>query len=206
MGVYKELFNNYEDIKAKYFTSKMSLLELGDQDILYNAPHTKFRDQEQQHYSKWVSIDLHNRAGVTIQDLADTTNSIGQWDIVTNFGTSEHVEPEQGHYNCWVNVHRWTKLQGYSMHDLPETNSWLGHCRFYYDLAFFSSFEKIGYQIIQLTQIPYPEQGNLIFCFMKKVKEVGFFDYETFSKMIIVDTGNNSGVVAPENNPKNLTF
>ncbi len=206
MGVYRDLFDNYSSAKAKYFTPEMSLLELGDQDIIFNDVYSKFRDKERSYYKKWASLDLHDRAGVTALDLADVSSDIGQWDIITNFGTSEHVEPEQGHYNCWLNIHRWTKVQGYSMHDLPEVGSWPNHCRYYYNLDFFNSFTDIGYEILHTTQVPYPQQGNLVFCLMKKIKEVDFFDYNAFNKLISIDTNVNSATIASENNPKNLKF
>lgn len=206
MGVYKELFDNYTNLKVKYFSTEMSLLELGDQDMIFDSGYSKLRDCEQSYYSKWTSLDLHNRPGVFIQDLADLSNNVGQWDVVTNFGTSEHVEPEQGHYNCWKNIHTWTKVGGYSVHDVPEAGSWPGHCRFYYSFEFFNEFRKIGYEILELKQVPYPQQGNLIFCCLKKVKETEFFNYTTFTSLITTDYNTDSNLVASENNPKNLTF
>ncbi len=206
MGVYKELYDRYLEVKTKHFTPQMTLLELGDQDILFEGPASKFRELEQSYYKQWASLDLHDRPGVTLKDLSILENDLGQWDVLTNFGTSEHVEPELGHYNCWKNIHNWTVVSGYAMHDVPEAGSWPGHCRFRYSLDFFNEFKEIGYEITELVQVPYPQQGNLIFCCMKKIKEVEFFDYAVFNSLIAADYDTDWNLIASENNPKNLTF
>lgn len=185
----------------------MEFLEIGDQDIIFGENRgRKMRDLEGSYYSKWESIDLHKRSGVTIKDLSIEHTDEYLWDIVSNFGTSEHVEPKTGHYNCWKNIHEWTKIGGYSIHEIPEIGSWKDHCRFYYDFDFFRKFEKIGYIIIDLCHIEYEKNGNLIFCLMKKLEEKSFFAPIEFDSMVKIEEGTSSSVIASENNPKGLIF
>lgn len=207
MGVSNSLYIKYPEAKEKYFTHEMTFLEIGDQDIIFGENSgRKMRDIEKSFYQKWETIDLHERKGVTIRDLSVEKEESYLWDIVSNFGTSEHVEPEDGHYICWKNIHKWTKLGGYSIHEIPEVLSWKNHCRFYYDLNFFISFGSIGYEIIDLSLINYKGNGNLVFCLMKKIEEKNFFSAEIFKGIIKVDEGVSSIVIAPENNPKSLVF
>lgn len=208
MGVSSLLYEKYLSVKESHFSESMEFLEIGDQDVIFGENRgRKMRDLEGSYYSKWESIDLHEREGVIIKDLSIGHNDeYLKWDVVSNFGTSEHVEPEIGHYNCWKNIHDWTKIGGYSIHEIPEVGSWKGHCRFYYDLDFFKRFEKIGYAIIDLCQIEYEKNGNLVFCLMKKITEKPFFDIAEFNDIITIDGDTTSSIVASENNPKGLTF
>lgn len=207
MGVSNPLYIKYLEAREKYFTHEMELLEIGDQDIIFGENSgRKMRDIEKSFYQKWETIDLHQREGVTIRDLSVEKEESYSWDIVSNFGTSEHVEPEEGHYICWKNIHKWTKLGGYSIHEIPESGSWKNHCRFYYDLNFFRSFESVGYEIIDLCQINYKGNGNLVFCLMKKNEERDFFSTEIFKGIIKIEEGVSSTTIAAENNPKGLVF
>ena len=207
MGVSNLLYEKYLTVKENYFSERMEFLEIGDQDIIFGENKgRKMRDLERPYYSKWESIDLHKREGVTIKDLSVEHTEEYLWDIVSNFGTSEHVEPKTGHYNCWKNIHGWTKIGGYSIHEIPEIGSWKDHCRFYYDFDFFRKFEKIGYTIIDLCHIKYEKNGNLIFCLMKKLDEKSFFEPTEFDSMVKIEEGTSSSVIASENNPKGLIF
>jgi len=207
MGVSNLLYEKYLLIKEKHFSEDMEFLEIGDQDVIFGENKgRKMRDIEGPYYTKWESVDLHKREGVTIKDLSVEHTDEYLWDVISNFGTSEHVEPKKGHYNCWKNIHMWTKIGGYSIHEIPEIGSWKGHCRFYYDFDFFKNFEKIGYVIIDLCQIEYENNGNLVFCLMKKVKKKSFFNQVEFDDMVKIDEGTTSLIVASENNPKGLTF
>jgi hypothetical protein len=207
MGVSNLLYEKYLSVKDEHFSGSMEFLEIGDQDIIFGENKgRKMRHLEGSYYSKWESIDLHKREGVTIKDLSIEHPEEYLWDIVSNFGTSEHVEPKTGHYNCWKNIHEWTKIGGYSIHEIPEIGSWKGHCRYYYDFDFFKNFEKIGYDIIDLFHIEYEKNGNLIFCLMKKIEEKEFFDLDEFNDSVKVDEGTTSSIISSENNPKGLTF
>jgi hypothetical protein len=207
MGVSSLLYEKYLHIKKSLFSKEMGFLEIGDQDIIFGEDNgKKMRNLEANDYSEWESFDLHERNGVTIKDLSIECTNDYSWDIVSNFGTSEHVEPEIGHYNCWKNMHKWTKVGGYSVHEIPEVGSWKDHCRFYYDFDFFKNFQKIGYSIIDLCHMEYEKNGNLIFCLMRKNEEKSFFTPEEFNGMVKINKETSSLVIAPENNPKGLTF
>jgi hypothetical protein len=207
MGVSNLLYEKYLSIKENYFSEDMEFLEIGDQDIIFGENKgRKMRHLEGSYYSKWESIDLHKREGVTIKDLSIEHKDEYKWDIISNFGTSEHVEPQKGHYNCWKNIHAWTKIGGYAIHEIPEIGSWKDHCRFYYDFDFFKNFEKIGYRIIDLCHIEYEGNGNLVFCLMEKMEKKPFFSCIEFDNMVKINEDTTSSVIASENNPKGLIF
>lgn len=207
MGVSNKLYKKIQQFKSDHTTSNLDLLELGDQDIIFGEHNNKkLRDIENFHFNKYISIDLHNREDVLLKDLSIIDDEFKQWDIITNFGTSEHVEPEIGHYNCWVNIHKWTKLNGFSIHEIPEVGHWKNHCRYFYNENFFNNFTSIGYEIIENSTIFYEGNGDLRFCILKKIKDVDFFDINTFNSLINIDYSINSLIIANQNNPKNLIF
>jgi hypothetical protein len=207
MGVSKLAFDKFKEFKGKYFNSHMKLLELGDQDVIFEPYfNLKMRELEGKNFKKWASYDLHSRSGVTIKDLSIVAEDTNKWDIITNFGTSEHVEPEIGQYNCWKNMHNWLNLDGYIIHEIPEVGSWPNHCRYYTDKNFFENFQKIGYEIVENSTIYYQQNGNLSFAILKKKIEYPFFDIDLFNSIIHIDYNNTSSIIAKENNPKNLLF
>lgn len=204
MGVSLELYNRYN----KFINENKQIvttLELGDQEIYFGGAYgQKFRTYMRSNPNNWTTIDLHKVDGVKLKDLSIIDENFGQYDLVTNFGTSEHVEYEVGQYNCWINIHNWTKVGGYQIHEIPEWGSWKNHCRYFYTNEFFKSFENIGYSIIELNPIPYPGQGNLLYCVLKKNVEKSFFDYDTFYNLVKFDQI-SLGSVAQMNNPKRLS-
>jgi hypothetical protein len=188
MGISRILYSEYLDFKSKILTEDLDLLELGDQDVCFHGlDKAKFRENESNSFRKWVSLDLHNRPGVNVKDLSVIDKDFETFDIVTNFGTSEHVEPEIGHYNCWLNMHNWTKKNGYSIHEVPEIGGWKNHCRFYYTMDFFMAFKNIGYHIECLKANFYEDQGNLIFCILKKDTDLEFMSFDDFNKLIKIE-------------------
>lgn len=207
MGVSSNLYEKYLRVKSNFDASHKSVIELGDQEIIFgNLKGTKLRDLEGKFFKNWVSLDLHNVSGITLKDLSVSDPSYIKCDIITNFGTSEHVEPELGHYNCWLNIHNWLSVGGLAIHEIPEVGSWKDHCRYYYDLDFFLKFKDIGYEILNLDQVEYPGNGNLIYCEMVKIKECDFLSYECFSNIFHTNKETSYLEIDSRNNPKGLKF
>jgi hypothetical protein len=177
------------------------LVELGIQENYTN--NTYLRDELSSQYKEYISVDLHELSNVTICDLSIYQPKKFNCDILTNFGTTEHVEYEDGQYNCWLNVHSWLNVDGIAIHEIPKTGHWPNHCRYYCDHSFFNEFTKLGYEILELRDTIY-SPGNLVWCVMKKVKEMDFMDKETFFKYMTIDKNTPLSKININNNPKRL--
>jgi hypothetical protein len=202
MGVSEKCNIEMNNFNKSLDTKLLDLLELGDQEHIFLGG--KCRDKWKNAYKSYTTLDLWNSPGVTSFDLSEYSPESHSVDLITNFGTSEHVEPQEGHYNCWLNMHKWLRVNGFLISEVPESGHWLGHGRFTYTHDFFKSFENIGYKVKILKNIEYEKQGNLIFCILQKTEEFNFFKEDVFHEMIIIDPVFNINTAPAANNPKNI--
>lgn len=203
MGVTKKSFELINNIISNMKTENKKLIELGIQESYFNSDFRYLRDKISHLFSEYISIDLHDVAGVTKFDLSVVNINAFNCDIITNLGTSEHVEFEEGQYNCWYNIHNWLNEGGIMIHELPELGSWKNHCRYYVTDDFFKNLEKYGYRIIDLLKNR-DSNGNLTWCVLKKEKNLDFMSYDDFFKFMKIDKNVTSNVIAGANNPKKL--
>jgi hypothetical protein len=203
MGVTKKSFELINNIISNMKTENKKLIELGIQESYFNSDFRYLRDKISHLFSEYISIDLHDVAGVTKFDLSVVNINAFNCDIITNLGTSEHVEFEEGQYNCWYNIHNWLNEGGIMIHELPELGSWKNHCRYYVTDDFFKNLEKYGYRIIDLLKNR-DSNGNLTWCVLKKEKNLDFMSYDDFFKFMKIDKNVTSNVIAVANNPKKL--
>lgn len=195
--------NTYVDPKES------ALLELGNQmafNSLIEERIDKYRISTILHkyFKSYETIDLQNEKNVTITDLSIYQPDLFNVDIITNIGTSEHVEFEKGQWNCWKNIHNWLKIDGIMIHELPELGSWPGHCRYYVTREFFIKLKQYGYQILELDDHIWSDQGNTLWCVIQKVKDVPFMDKDTFFSLMHFDINIPPAGFIESNNPKNL--
>lgn len=206
MGINKTSYSAILSTIDRYTddTTNKKLLELGIQESYFDSDFKYLREKLSYRFLDYVSLDLHNQPGVTIFDLSEFNSKSFEVDIITNIGTSEHVEYEEGQYNCWKNIHNWLKVGGISMHELPEVDSWPNHCRYYCDFEFFENMSRYGYEILEIKHHYHQEQGNLIWCVLKKVENKEFMSYEEFYSFMKVNKNVTSDKIDYRNNPKNL--
>ena len=199
---YKSIIRTLDNY-ADNFSEKI-LLELGIQESYFDSDFKYLRENLSSFFLEYISLDLHNIPGVTIFDLSQFKPTEFNADIITNIGTSEHVEYEDGQYNCWKNMHSWLKVGGICIHELPEIDSWKDHCRYYCSFNFFHNLEKYGYEILELKKHYHEEQGNLIWCVLRKKEVLDFMSMEEFYKIMKIDKNVTSDKIDYRNNPKKL--
>jgi len=193
---------NYVDPKTSI------LLELGDQNAYNNLvkpegiDNYRIKSIMHNYFKEYHTLDLQGE-DVTITDLSVYSPDLFKANIITNIGTTEHVEYEQGQYDCWRNLHSWLEVGGIMIHELPKLGAWPGHCRYYTTEDFFKSFEKLGYEILELVDHEY-NLGPCLWCVIRKVKDVPFMDYETFFSLMQMDKRIPAAGTIVTNNPKNL--
>lgn len=163
MGIPKKLF--FDECKP-FFDSAKNILELGAQYYLV--------DNKSAGYFKNIfdypitSLDFNGENGSLQINLAKELPNMPIYDLITNFGTTEHVSNQ---YQCWKNIHTLLPIGGIIINEIPEIDSWKGHCNYYVDKRFFDSMTK-DFEILVYKQIFYPTNGNLCFCVMKKISDV----------------------------------
>lgn len=206
MGINKKSYTSINESLDIYISNKdtKTLLELGIQESYFDSDFRYLREDLSNQFLNYISIDLHKINGVTIFDLSQFSPDEFRVDIITNIGTSEHVEYEDGQYNCWKNIHSWLKLGGICIHELPEVGSWKDHCRYYCSFDFFNNLENYGYEILELRKHYQEDQGNLIWCVLRKIKDFEFMDEQEFYKNMVVDKTVTSEKIDYRNNPKKL--
>lgn len=195
---------------TKYVDPKESiLLELGIQnafsDLIKAEGIDKYpiRNILHRYFREYHTLDLQIEDGVTKVDLSVYQPGLFTANIITNIGTTEHVEYEQGQFDCWKNLHSWLKIGGIMIHELPELGSWPGHGRYYITREFFRNLENYGYQILELDDHKF-NNGNTLWCVIRKVEDVPFMNYETFFSVMSFDPTVPPAGVISSNNPKNL--
>lgn len=195
---------------TKYVDPKESiLLELGVQnafsDLIKAEGIDKYpiRNILHRYFREYHTLDLQIEDGVTKVDLSVYQPGLFTANIITNIGTTEHVEYEQGQFDCWKNLHSWLKVGGIMIHELPELGSWPGHGRYYITREFFRNLENYGYQILELDDHKF-NNGNTLWCVIRKVEDVPFMNYETFFSVMSFDSTVPPAGVISSNNPKNL--
>jgi hypothetical protein len=163
-----------------YLERARSILELGNQtftdeciqqysDVLHGYTNrTPVKNYCYKLGYQHVSIDITGLDDSLSFDLnKDKTPPIGQFDLVTNFGTTEHVEPNQ--YEPFLHIHNLCKINGIMIHEVPVFGHWKGHCKYYYDEAFFNYLStENNYSILEMSRISYKTEGDLIFVALKK--------------------------------------
>jgi|LakMenEpi03Aug12_release.lakeMendotaPanAssembly.Ray.scaffolds.fasta_scaffold650910_1 hypothetical protein len=195
--------NNYVDPKTSI------LIELGDQNAFnelvnsQNIDKYRIKNIMYNYFKEYHTLDLKGD-DIIPTDLSDYKPDLFKCDIITNIGTTEHVELEDGQFNCWMNMHSWLNVGGIMIHELPEVGSWPGHCRYHTSRKFFKAFEKYGYKIVELDDHLWSDQGNTLWCVMKKVKDVPFMDKDTFFSLMHFDINVPPAGFIESNNPKNL--
>ena len=195
---------------TKYVDPKESiLLELGVQnafsDLIKAEGIDKYpiRNILHRYFREYHTLDLQIEDGVTKVDLSVYQPGLFTANIITNIGTTEHVEYEQGQFDCWKNLHSWLKVGGIMIHELPELGSWPGHGRYYITREFFRNLENYGYQILELDDHKF-NNGNTLWCVIRKVEDVPFMNYETFFSVMSFDPTVPPAGIISSNNPKNL--
>lgn len=173
---------SFQDFQ-KFINQSNSVLELGNQTFV-NECISKFKEELNgfdnrtpvkkfvESLSKiHVSIDITGLDGSIPFDLnKKEIPNIGVFDLVTNFGTTEHIEPNQ--YEPFLHIHNFCKINGLMVHEVPAIGGWQGHCKFYYDEKFFVELAKENnYEIIEIKRNHYANDGDLIFCVLRKKSE-----------------------------------
>tara|TARA_R110000803_G_scaffold27700_1_gene64586 strand:+ start:1368 stop:1994 length:627 start_codon:yes stop_codon:yes gene_type:complete len=165
---------------SKYLKDCNSVLELGNQTFVrecidkypekligfsHTTPVKKYVENKN---IKHTSIDITGLDGSIPIDLNSSEIPLKEkFDLVTNFGTSEHIEPNQ--YEAFLHIHNLCKIGGLMIHEVPHVGFWEGHCKFYYDEAFFKKLaEDNNYSIVEIKRINYPRVGDLVFAALKK--------------------------------------
>lgn len=206
MGINKLSFDSITSVISNIEnTNQKTLLELGIQESYYSSDFQYLRDKIGTAFKEYISVDLHPVNGVTVFDLSVFEPNAFSVDILTNIGTSEHVEYEDGQYNCWLNIHNWVKVNGLSIHELPETGSWPNHCRYYCTVEFFMNLQNYGYEVLEIKKHT-SGSGNLIWCVLKKVEPVDFMSKEEFFRTMDMDKSVTSDMIDIRNNPKKLNI
>lgn len=209
MGIDRKSYSSIMSVIDNYITDVKSknLIELGIQESQGNYFDFRYlRDKISNDFNSYISIDLHKIQGVTEFDLSNFAPDAFEVDIITNIGTSEHVEYEDGQYNCWRNIHSWLKVGGLSIHEIPEVGSWPNHCRYYCDFDFFKNLENYGYEILEMRQHAHVEQGNSVWCVLRKINNCEFMSKIEFYSKMKMDMNVTSNKIDYRNNPKNLNI
>jgi len=176
MAISQLIFDKFNE----YLKNAESVLELGNQTFVNDCisahsdeltgytnstPVKKYIESKHKHH---VSIDITGLDGSMQLDLnSETIPDIGEFDLVTNFGTTEHIEPNQ--FEPFLHIHNLCKIKGIMIHEVPVFGHWPGHCKYYYDEAFFQHLAKINnYEILEMQRVNYEVSGDLIFVAMRK--------------------------------------
>jgi len=181
------------------YRAGLRMLELGDQVIDDDLIPEKtgkeyFVNRGYQH----VSVDLNGRNGSIAKDLSKPRQFNvwhGDFDVVTNSGTTEHVEPLNAQYRCFSIIHDCLRLNGISIHVVPDANeldqrgAWADHCPFYYSTDFFEMLAaQCGYLIQSNTVI-----NGLRCVSLLKARDIPFTKNEkAFANAISVRSTTNS--------------
>jgi len=206
MGINKKSYDSILSTIDNYLEQKENkvLIELGIQESYFNSDFRFLREKLSFNFKEYLSIDLHDIDGVTKFDLSVYNPEQFKADVITNIGTSEHVEYEEGQYNCWKNIHSWLEVGGISIHEIPEVDSWPNHCRYYCSFDFFENMKNYGYEILEIRHHYSSDNGNLIWCVMRKTKSVEFMSFDEFYDKMKIDKNVTSDVIDYRNNPKKL--
>ena len=149
------------------------MAELGDQK-LWDTVATK-PDGRRVWFKEWIeaagchhySIDIHGKNGSHPLDLSKPIDDLfwkSNFDIVTNFGTSEHVEDQVW---CWENIHNLGRCGSVYIHVVPEFGKYpLSHCKYFYDLEFFSNLCKANKYTMILNE-SISDIGHVGICYIK---------------------------------------
>lgn len=167
------------------------ILELGDQLIVDSAMAEKtgkdyFLNRGYDH----TSVDINGLHGSVSRDLTKPEQFRdwnGAFDVLTNVGTTEHVEPFENQYECFGILHDVLKIEGVSIHMIPDTQSRdyhgirKNHCRYYYSERFFASLAaECGYELIFNGVI----DGLRAACLRKTQNSAFSIDRKTFLSLI----------------------
>jgi hypothetical protein len=175
-------------ICGKYFDPSKNIAELGAQFVVgedwgsYGPPYFK---------------DVFPNLNITSFDYNGENNSIkinlsdpiaeeykNRYHIVTNFGTTEHVLNQ---YVCWKNIFEMLTLNSVVINEIPKKNNWPNHCKYYFDGDTFNSLSE-DFVILEMRDVFYEGQGDLIYCVLRKKHEGQFkTKEENFINSIHID-------------------
>ena len=187
MAVTKRVF---EVCKNYFQDSTKKIAELGSQYVMegdwgsYGPPYFKevFSNLD------ITSFDYVPEGGSRFLNLSEPLPNIyrGQFDLVTNFGTTEHVKDQ---YTCWKNIFDMIKPGGIIISEIPKKNNWAGHCKYYFDISTFYSM-NLDFEILELKNIFYEGQGDLIYSVMRKIHSDEFKtkEYDLIENIQIIDS------------------
>lgn len=193
MGIGAQL-NKYERDALEYFGMKYDGLvwcELGSQ--LNRTQHRSAKSVYIKRGVDHTSIDLDGKWGSLKLDLDEAVPDelLNKFDVVTNYGTIEHVNNQ---YSAFKNMHDMCKVDGIIIHGFPKKETFLGHCRYYYDEEFVDKIaRKCSYDIHRLKIIDLGRSGKdktnhlLTVVFVKTKME--FISEGDFTKLPIFDSG-----------------
>jgi hypothetical protein len=191
MAVNKKVYN----ICSTYFSPNIKIAELGAQYTMgdewefYGPPYFKdiFNDLD------ITSFDMTGENNSIIMNLSDPISDEykNKFDLVTNFGTTEHV---QNQYICWKNIFDMTKYEGIVINEIPKKGNWPNHCKYYFDEDTFKSL-KNDFSIIDIQDINYGDNMDLIYCVLKKINSKSFKTKEIdfLNQIEIVDIQDSQG-------------
>lgn len=170
MAVNKKTFNLCEN----YFKSNIKIAELGVQYVM---------GEEWGEYGPLYFKDIFPNLDLTSFDITGENNSTflnlssplpndykNKYDLITNFGTTEHVQDQ---YICWKNIFNMLKYNGIVINEIPKKNNWSNHCKYYFDEDTFKTMSD-DFEIIDIQDIPYDGNGDLIYCVIKKIHQDKF--------------------------------
>lgn len=165
-----------------YFDNADNILELGSQIYIKNRVNSGYFKNIFSHYNI-TSLDITGENNSLRLDLSKPLIHDKKYDLITNFGTTEHVSNQ---YECWKNIYNLLDENGIIISEIPEINSWSGHCKYYVDFKFFKMLET-NFEIIDYRSIFYTGNGYLSFSILRKKCLEFTITKEEFYKPVYVD-------------------
>lgn len=194
MGIIQQSF----DLFNKWITDKVTICELGDQQVFYVSGVKDEAYAKDTIFKEWnhTSLDKNGKGGSVVVDLnKDVTPKVNaRFDVVTNFGTLEHID---NLYIGFANVHKLCNTGGKIFHVFPSMGHWLGHGNWRLDFTFFTKLASLqNYRILDLYEEKTSYGGsdsNQIYVVYHKLQETEFIDEEIFYSLGVCRVKSDEG-------------